>query len=494
MTHTDDARQMLAELGPGKRQGTIYDTAWLARTIDYNRELGGQAMDWLSMNQLPDGSWGAASPLSYHDRVICTLAAMIALHRHGRRARDQRQIEHGLAALTRLVRGATRGLTADPSAATVGFEWIVPTLVAEAESHGILQNQAGRILGRMAGYRAMFIAALHPGSIWRGSHLAYAAELAGKDHLELVDGERLQEMNGSVACSPAATAYFALEIKPGDAGAIAYLQRAAPQSLAPHRIPFELQERVHVLWNLSRADLDESIVVLVRAHLAQLRALWQPGSGLGVSAECSAVEGELSCAGFELMARFGVAVDLGGVLSFEDLEYFRRYPVDPSTSVLTNAHALGALRQAGYDSQHPTVQKIFRYLERTRTADGFWNDSSHFSPYYATSKVVMVNAGWPAFDLVPSVQWIQQTCRANGSWGAYQPTAEETAYCLQALCVWKKSGGEVSGEMLRRGADWLKAHREVPHASLWIGKCLYSPDVIIRSAVLSALLMVEQAL
>src|SRR5687768_17883149 len=49
------------------------------------------AMEWISENQLPDGSWGAKDIFHYHDRVICTLAAMIALTHRGRRARDKNQ-------------------------------------------------------------------------------------------------------------------------------------------------------------------------------------------------------------------------------------------------------------------------------------------------------------------------------------------------------------------------------------------------------------------
>jgi halimadienyl-diphosphate synthase len=494
MTFSDEARQMLAELGPGKRLGTTYDTAWVARLIDHDRSLGGQAMDWLSMHQLPDGSWGAAAPLSYHDRVICTLSAMIALHRHGRRARDQRQIKHGLTALLRLVRGATHGLTADSQTATVGFEWIAPTLVAEAESLGLLQNQGGRILGRMAVQRDAFIATLSPGGIHRESWLAYLAEMAGKDHPELIAQETLQEDNGSVACSPSATAYFALYVKPGDAEAMEYLRRAAPQSLAPHRMPYEVSERLSVIWNLSRASIDHSITALIYSHLAQLSALWRSQSGLSSSAECELRDGELACAGFELLNRFSIRVGMEAVFAYEGENSFRRYAKEPAPSILANVHALSALRQAGFESEHPTVQKILRFLDRMRTADGYWTDPSHYSPYYPTAKAIMVNAGWRAGDMQPALHWVQSTIHPDGSWGTEQGTAEETAYSLQALCIWKKAGGEVPNELLRRGFDWLQAHREDSYIPLWIGKCLYLPDLIVRSAVLSALMLAEEVL
>jgi hypothetical protein len=46
--------------------------------------------------------------------------------------------------------------------------------------------------------------------------------------------------------------------------------------------------------------------------------------------------------------------------------------------------------------------------------------------------------------------------------------------------------------VLRRGAAWLAEHAEPPYPPLWIGKCLYCPVLVVRSAVLSALMLVAQ--
>jgi halimadienyl-diphosphate synthase len=172
---------VLKVMGPGHMLETAYDTAWAARLHEQDRELSNRALAWISENQLPDGSWGAAEPFYYHDRVICTLAAMTMLARRGRRASDNRRLAFGQEALERITAGATGGLLRDLNGSTVGFEMIVPTLVAEAEQLGILQRQGDRILGRLSKMRAAKLAKLNGNKINRYMTAAFSAEMAGTD-------------------------------------------------------------------------------------------------------------------------------------------------------------------------------------------------------------------------------------------------------------------------------------------------------------------------
>jgi halimadienyl-diphosphate synthase len=116
----------------------------------------------------------------YHDRVISTLAAMNALNGRGRRSGDHKQIEKGLQALERFANGETTGMITDPDRATVGFEMIVPTLVAEAERLGIIQRQGDRILGRLQKLRAAKMARLNGFKISRHLTIAYSTEWPGQ--------------------------------------------------------------------------------------------------------------------------------------------------------------------------------------------------------------------------------------------------------------------------------------------------------------------------
>lgn len=134
-------KSLLKNIGAGTMSCSAYDTAWITQLGDIDRELSNYAIAWLIENQLSDGSWGAEKPFYYHDRVVNTLAAMVALTRYGRRANDQKVIEKGLLALDRITSTATHGLKADLNGSTVGFEMIVPTLVDEAVQLGIIKQQ-----------------------------------------------------------------------------------------------------------------------------------------------------------------------------------------------------------------------------------------------------------------------------------------------------------------------------------------------------------------
>src|SRR5574339_500503 len=201
---TDLITQLIEQIGPGHMASTAYDTAWVARLGEIDWNLSSRALAWLAEHQLPDGSWGAPAPMYYHDRVLCTLAAMIALSYRGRRGHDKVQIEHGKFALERITSRATEGLMADPNGATVGFEMIAPTLVAEAEKLGIIKRQGDRILGRLSRQRAKKLAFLKDHMISRHVTIAFSAEMAGLDGKHMLDNENLQEGNGSVGLSPSA--------------------------------------------------------------------------------------------------------------------------------------------------------------------------------------------------------------------------------------------------------------------------------------------------
>jgi len=449
--------------------------------------MGQQALDWLRGNQLSDGSWGNVEPKYAHERVICTLAAMTTLGARGE-ANDRVALQCAKNALEEL----SKELSSDPAGETIGFEMIVPSLIDEAKALGLVNCALDKSLGHLAQFRAAKLAALPDKVIDRTVTVAFSSEMVGLDGLHLLDLERLREANGSVAYSPAATTFFAYHVQRGDPDALAYLQTVIDDGSVPYIAPIEIFEIAWTLWNLELAGLlDAETMALCQPHLDAMEKEWQAGRGISACAGLTLAESDTTSMVYKVMHRLGRPVDLEGILYYEEDSYFRCFALEANPSLSANIHVLDALRCAGLGPEHPTVSKVLDFLKRTQTLQMIWFDKWHASPYYPTAHAVIACCGM-VDDLVrDSAYWILSTQRPNGAWGHYGPTAEETAYCLQALVIWRRCGGQVPLEALKRGATWLAHHMDPPYASLWIGKCLYCPTLVIRSAILSALLMVE---
>ena len=515
-----EVEKLLKEIGPGRMMSTAYDTAWVARLVELGEPIGEQALEWLREHQLPDGSWGAYAPRYYHDRMISTLAAMTALGRYGT-DKDKSRIERARMGLDI----AARGLRADPVGETIGFELIVPTLLDEAHELGILQRTANGsfehyissgksdldvlasdydyrrrddFLGRLSAQRKAKLKALPDGKINRHVTLAFSAEMVGTDRIDLLDIENLQEKDGSVSFSPSATAYFALYVQPAQKRALEYLQTVSDKQNdiggVPNVAPFDIFENAWTLWNIALiGDFDEDMAQKCLLPLDFLEQNWLPSEGVGFSAEYAAKDGDETGLVFDVLARYGRQVDIAALDSYEESEYFRCFSLEANPSISGNIHILGAYHQAGYAVDHPSVQKIIKFLRQRQFLHSFWMDKWHLSPYYPTAHGIIV-AGHYDYDLFKSaVDWILNTQNRDGSWGYYMPTAEETAYCLQALNAWRRNGFDVPKDILLKGRNWLLMHRDTPYPPLWIGKCLYTPVLVVKSAILCALLMISRS-
>lgn len=483
---------------PGHTQATAYDTAWTALLSEYAPDLAYPALQWLCSHQNPDGSWGAAWPVYYHDRVVSTLIALIVLSRCGRRVTDRLQIDIGMQVLADTAKGTTPGLYFDPHGATAGFEMIVPFLLTEAELLGLLGEQSKQeIMGRLEEARSRKVEILQGRLVNRHMPLAFSAEMAGWENWEsMLDSRELREPDGSIAHSPSATAYYAWAVKPGDKRALAYLRKAVlPDYAFSIAHPFEIYEIAWVLWNLSllpgMTELPE-----YQRHLEKLRQAWQPGKGVGFTRTHPIPDGDDTAIVAFLFGQQGDMVDTSVFKHYIDKECFRCFPMEIDHSVSTNVHFLLALRQAGYSLEDSYVQRILRFLNAKKEAKGYWKDKWHVSPYYTTSHAIIACAGYCEEMVQEAVHWILASQDKEGGWGYLdQLTAEETAYSLQALAIWRQHHrDEVPAEALQRGKAWLLNHASPPYPPLWIAKSLYVSHWVVQAEITSALGLVEEVL
>jgi halimadienyl-diphosphate synthase len=431
---------------------------------------------------LADGSWGALEPIYHHDRVLSTLAALIALVRNGA-PEDIPRISAALPAL----HFSLANLHQDVAGRTIGFEMLLPALVAEARSLGLNVNDSHGVVGAMSRARDAKIAQAPEGLIDRYTTLGFSIEMVGSDGIHLLDVHNLQQADGSVCLSPAATAFFATSVYP-DPAALEYLQQIALHGGAPPITAIDIFETAWALWNFAHGSfIDATTLALCHPLLCTLARAWRFGSGVA-HADCFSVpDGDDTGVVYEVLARYHHAPDLESIWYYEERDHFRCFDLESHPSTSTNIHILGALRQASLHVSDPRIRKIVRFLHEKQEEGGYWVDKWHVSPYYPTAHAVIACAGYLNEIVEPAVDWILATQNLDGSWGYYFPTAEETAYCLQALMTWHQHGLPVPRQALTRGIAWLAEHTRPPYPPMWISKSLKCPVLVVQSAILAAL-------
>jgi halimadienyl-diphosphate synthase len=483
----EEIQDLLEQTGPGQMPSTAYDTAWVARLDQLEPDLSNQALDWIMSHQLPDGSWGARAPFNYYDRVISTLAAIISLTYRGGNERNRKQIELGIQALENIVNDSTKSIQTDPNGVTIGFEMIIPTLIAEAEKLGIIKQQGQSVLRHLGQLRAQKLSKIRGNLINRNTSMAFSAEMAGVDGQHMLDIENLQESNGSVGHSPSATAYFSLYVKQEDLRALEYLHKTVRKDGgAPNVASFDAFEIAWTLWNLHLIP-DFEINPRIKSLLDILANAWKPNHGIGFATEYSVKDSDMTSLVFDTLLQYGYKKDVESILGYEEQDYFRCYPLEADPSISANIHVLGALRRAGFKRDHPSIQKIISFLKQKKGPNSFWVDKWQSSPYYTTAHAIIACAGYADDVVRDSVEWIVSSQHPNGAWGTYLPTAEETAYAIQALWIWNQNSSKIQTDIIKRATQWLEGHLDETYPPLWIGKCLYSPHLVIRSAIISAL-------
>ncbi len=471
-----------------------YDVAWMARVPSPNgsgpRWPG--LVDWLLEHQWPDGSWGGRIPY-YHDRILCTLAAMIALKERGAGWDVRRAIQSA----ERYIWNSMHFLHYDPIE-LVGFELILPTLLAEARTAGVdlPRHSCGYGSIRAAKLRLLPMDLLYE----PGTSVAFSIEFMGKR----VDSERLNCLigaNGAVANSPATTAYLVTRTV-GGAEELNYLESMCrlPGGV-PSFYPFRTFEAVWVLEHLAFGGLDLDGDLVDPALWQELQAALDVGqTGVGIDPLFGINDGDTTSVTLHTLARGGQAVDPMVLHSFEapDTRVFRTFEFERNVSVVTNAHALEALfYMPDYPDRQEVWDRIVTMFLASQKYQSYWIDKWHTSPYYATAHVLvsLITTQEPLLsECLHSIDWILHTQHDDGSWGFFgQGTAEETAYALLALLHYHRNVQRMDADILKKGASYLypRIEAESVYPELWIAKTLYAPGSIVQAAILAAAILYQ---
>ncbi|WP_433125752.1 prenyltransferase [Micromonospora sp. CA-240977] len=301
---------------------------------------------------------------------------------------------------------------------------------------------------------------------------------------------------GAIGASPAATAAWVGDpAAPGaDPAALAYL-RAAVGPLdgpVPCCTPITVFERAWTLSNLARAEVPVRPAPKLIAELVAALGPQGASTGPGLPADADTTSVTLYA-----LARLGHPVDPASLDHFDLGTHFCTWQGEDGRSVTTNAHVLEALgwharhTSAGASRHAGRVAALAGWLRDEQQPDGSWTDRWHASPYYATSCAVTALDRYAPADIAGSavdraVDWLVATQRADGAWGRWAGTAEETAYALHVLLGVRRPARPGVVEAIGRGLRHLtEVDDQHEHPPLWHDKDLYGPVLIVRSAVLA---------
>uniref|UniRef100_A0A0E0FIG2 Terpene synthase N-terminal domain-containing protein n=1 Tax=Oryza nivara TaxID=4536 RepID=A0A0E0FIG2_ORYNI len=200
-------RVMLRTMGDGEISASAYDTAWVALVKNHNGSDSPQfpsTIDWISHNQLPDGSWGDDLCFLVHDRLLNTLACVIALMEwkvHG----DKR--EKGLS----FIRENIWRLAQEEEAwMPVGFEITFPSLLEIAKDLALDIPYDDPALHKIYAQRELKLKKI-PREILHSLSTSLLLSIEGLRGLDWKRLLKLQLSDGSFLSSPAATAYVLMQ-------------------------------------------------------------------------------------------------------------------------------------------------------------------------------------------------------------------------------------------------------------------------------------------
>jgi halimadienyl-diphosphate synthase len=463
----------------GKMNGVAYDTAWVARLKDQQgNPLFPECIRWLLENQHADGSWGS-HVVNYHDRIISTLSAILALEESGR-IQQKSCIERGKTYIWENLRRLEQD-----EYRLIGSELLLPALMEQAEAMGldvpchlkVYQKEKNAKLNKI------------DESLWYSplTTLSFSLEFLG----DAVDVERLpyaQLSNGSVANSPAATAFLLRHMK--DAKAFGYLKEILSLTRDGSVMtvyPIDVFEYGWTLYNLMLAGLYfgryNEICDFLLTHMGP--------SGVGCSTASPMADADDTAVVLKVLHDMGHPVDMGVLDEYDTGEYYLTFNFELDPSISTNIHVLDFVKScSGFPRREEVVEKLVQFLRREVYPGGFWVDKWHISPYYPTSHAVIALCDIDLSLAEKAVSWILNTQNENGMWGENDGTLEETAYCVQALMYYHRHAEHIDTERMSKAVSALNcASLSTSLTDLWVGKVLYSPVRVLWSSVASAQFM-----
>ncbi|CAI9755594.1 unnamed protein product [Fraxinus pennsylvanica] len=269
--HIDHIRRMLDTMGDGRTSVSPYDTAWIALI----RNLHGtdlpqfpSSLQWIADNQLPDGSWGDDHFFLAYDRLLNTLACVVALRSWNIHAQ---KIKKGI---TFIKENIHKLESAEAENMTCGFEIVFPALLQRARNLGIDDIPYNApVVKEIYAARDRKLKRI-PQDVMHTLPTSLLFSLEGLQDLDWKKLLKLQTPLGSFLTSPSSTAFALMETK--DDECFRYLDNIVQKMNggAPHSYPADLFPRLWAVDRLQRLGISRFFGLQITEFLNYVYRFW----------------------------------------------------------------------------------------------------------------------------------------------------------------------------------------------------------------------------
>ncbi|KAJ7977385.1 Copalyl diphosphate synthase [Quillaja saponaria] len=269
-------KSMLESMEDGEISISAYDTAWVALVKDLNGTHSPQfpsCLEWIANNQLHDGSWGDSQIFQAHDRILSTLACVIALKTW---KIHPKKCEKGMEFLQANIRKLE-----DENAEhmPIGFEIAFPSLLEIAKSLDIqVPHEDSHVLKDIYESRNIKLTKI-PREIMHKVPTTLLHSLEGMSGLEWKKLLKLQSKDGSFLFSPSATAFALMQTK--DENCLTYLNKVVHKfnGGVPGVYPVDMFEHIWAIDRLERLGISRYFEEEIKKCVNYISRYWT-GKGI----------------------------------------------------------------------------------------------------------------------------------------------------------------------------------------------------------------------
>nr|UNZ11790.1 copalyl diphosphate synthase [Scutellaria barbata] len=390
----DYIRMLLNTTGDGRISVSPYDTAWIALIKDVEGRDSPQfpsSLEWIANNQLSDGSWGDEKFFCVYDRLVNTLACVVALRSWNIHAeKSQRGISYIKENVDKLKDG-------NPEHMTCGFEVVFPSLLQKAQSMGIhdLPYDAP-VIQEIYNTRESKLKRI-PTEVMHKVPTSLLFSLEGLENLEWDKLLKLQASDGSFLTSPSSTAFAFMQTK--DPKCFEFIKNTVEtfNGGAPHTYPVDVFGRLWAIDRLQRLGISRFFESEIADCLDHIYKYWTD-KGVFSGRESDFVDVDDTSMGVRLLRMHGYEVDPNVLRNFKQGDKFSCYggQMIESSSPIYNLYRASQLRFPGEDILEDASKFAYEFLQEKLSNNQLldkWVISKHLPdeiklglqmPWYAT--------------------------------------------------------------------------------------------------------------